>query len=115
MDHKPITNNELEAQKQQHLEGISQWFFADSASKKADEPAARSPDLPDTIKLSPKERLFLRAIYKDKLSVSAAGSLPGINMNKLQAYEYHRKLKKRIKKLLHEMGYENLQSLLSPN
>jgi RNA polymerase sigma factor (sigma-70 family) len=100
---------------QQHLEEIGQWFFADSAPQTNKESTAQSPDIPDVVRLSPKDRLFLRAIYKDNMSITKAGRLPGINMNRLQAYNYHRKLKKQIKQWLHIMGYKNLQSLLTSN
>ena len=104
-----------ESYRRNSLEELGQWFFENSGRHKHDETIARSPDVPDVIKLSPKERLFLRAVYRDGMSVSAAGALPGINLSKWQARSYHRRLKKRIKRSLHEMGYENLKSLLYPN
>ena len=110
-----IADDTAEFYRQKHLEEIGQWFFAGSTPQENDEAIARSPDVPDEIKLSPKERLFLRAIYKDEMSITEAGRLPGINMSRLQAYKYHLKLKKRVKRLLHTMGYKSLQSLLNPN
>ena len=112
---KNIADDTAEPHRQKNLKEIGQWFFANPGPEENDEAIAHAPNVPDAIKLSPKERLFLRAIYKDDMSVTEAGRLPGINMGKLQAYRHHRKLKKRIKTLLHTMGYENLQSLLNPN
>lgn len=112
---KTLNDNTAESENRQHLEEIGQWFFATPTMQKNDETIAPSPDIPDAIKLSPKERLFLRAMYKDGMSVEEAGSLPGVNMSKWQAHGYHRRLRKRIKKLLNTMGYENLQSLLYPS
>ena len=112
---KNIADDTAEPNRQKNLEEIGQWFFANSKPKENDEAIAHAPNMPDAIKLSPKERLFLRAIYKDEMSMTEAGRLPGINMGRIQAYNYHRRLKKRIKTLLHTMGYKNLQSLLNPN
>lgn len=111
---KTLTDDTEESYGQEHLEEIGRWFFAGAGPQENDEASAHAPDVPDAIKLSPKERLFLRAIYKDEMSFSEAGKLPGINMSRLQAYNYHRRLKKRVKELLHAIGYENLQSLLTP-
>ena len=110
-----IADDTAEAYRQQHLEEIGLWFFAGSTPREKAETTARPPDVPDAIKLSPKERLFLRAIYKDGMSITEAGRLPGINMSRIRAYHYHIKLKKQVKQLLHTMGYNNLQSLLNPN
>ncbi len=108
-----IAKDTAKSSQQEHLEEIGQWFFAGSTPKESDEPIARSPDVPDSIQLSPKGRLFLRAVYKDGMSITEAGRLPGINMSRRSAYYYHRKLKKQVKQSLHAMGYQNLQSLLS--
>lgn len=106
-----ITSNTVDLYKQQNLEEIGKWFFA-STPQESNPAATHSIDVPDALKLSSKDRLFLRAMYKDGLSVEKAGRLPGINMGKWQAHGYHRRLKTRIKKLLKTMGYETIQSLL---
>ena len=108
-------DNTVEPYSQIHLKEISQWFFEGTITQEISGTETNLPSVPDEIKLDNKERLFLRAIYKDGLTTEEAGRLPGINMGKWQAYNYHRRLKKRIKKLLNEMGYETLQCLLSPN
>lgn len=104
-----------ESYQHRHLEEIGQWFFPGESSQEMNPVKPIAPDIPDEIKLGCKERLFLRAMYKDGLTVEEAGRLPGINMGKWQAHGYHRRLKKRIKKLLQAMGYETLQSLLYSN
>lgn len=104
-----------ESHKYEHLEEIGQWFFAESAPKENYKKEHISQNIPDKVKLTHKDRLFLRAMYKDGMTAEEAGRLPGINMSKWQAHGYHRRLKVRIKKLLNAMGYENLQSLLHPN
>lgn len=110
--HKAIANSTMESQRQQNLEEIGRWFFAEPESKERSEMETRSLDIPDAIRLSHKERLFLRAIYKDGMTIAEAGCLPGINMGNWQAHAYHRRLRIRIKKLLITMGYQNLRSLL---
>ena len=112
-DNQNITDNTMESH-QQHLKEIGQWFFMSSPTQENNETTAQKPGIPDSIKLSPKERLFLRAIYKDDMTITEAGRLPGINMGKWQAHNYHRRLKGRMKTLLRTMGYETLQSLLYP-
>ncbi|MGK0455860.1 MAG: RNA polymerase sigma factor (sigma-70 family) [Zhongshania aliphaticivorans] len=114
-NNKNTINNTVASYEQQHLEEIGRWFFTGSAPKERDEARSTSSNAPDEIKLNHKERLFLRAMYKEEMTAEEAGLLPGINMNKWQAHGYHRRLKLRIKKLLKTMGYENLQSLLYPN
>lgn len=108
-------NNTLETYKQQYLEEIGNWFFAGSTLNEGDEPEQNLPNVPDKLKLNHKERLFLRAVYKDGMTVEEAGCLPGIDMGKWRAHNYHRQLKVRIKKLLAAMGYQNVQSLLYPS
>ena len=112
---KNIKEDTAEPYRLQDLEEIGQWFFAGTVPQEGNGTETSSPDIPDKIKLNHKERLFLRAMYKDGMTAEEAGRLPGINMGKWQAHSYHRRLKKRIKKLLNEMGYGNLQSLLNPN
>ncbi len=107
-----ITDSTVELHRQQNLEEIGRWFFADAAPQENNEMAIPTSEIPDAVKLGPKERLFLRAVYKDGMTIAEAGRLPGINMSKWQADAYHRKLKTQIRKLLNTMGYETLQSLL---
>ena len=114
-NNKNAVNNTVESYKQEHLEEIGQWFFAGPGPKEKDAKGSTSANIPDKIKLTHKDRLFLRAMYRDGMTVEEAGRLPGINLGKWQAHSYHRRLKIRIKKLLSAMGYENLQSLLYPN
>ena len=109
---KNAVNDTMESYRQQHLEEISQWFFAGYLPNEKDVTASIMPNIPDKIRLTHKERLFLRAMYKEGMTIEEAGSLPGFNMKKWQAHGYHRRLKKRVKKLLEAMGYETLQSLL---
>ena len=101
-----------ESELQLHLKEISQWFFAASMSKEIDETQPKLPNIPDKLKLTHKERLFLRAIYKEGMTAQEAGRMPGFNMGKWQSYNFHRRLKSRVKKLLRAMGYESLNSLL---
>ena len=112
---KNAINNTVESYKQEHLEEIGQWFFAEPGPKGKDAKGSTLEKIPDKIKLTYKDRLFLRAMYKDGMTAEEAGRLPGINLGKWQAHGYHRRLKIRIKKLLRVMGYENLQSLLYPS
>ena len=114
LNNKNADINTMESHRQLHLKEIGQWFFAGTAPQN-DEATPTLPDIPDKIKLSHKERLFLRAMYKDGMSAEEAGRLPGINMGKWQAHGFHRRIKARIKKLLKVMGYESLQSLLYSN
>jgi len=109
---KDIMENTMELSRQQNLEEIGRWFFSDLAQAKNTEVLDQSSGIPDAVKLDHKERLFLRAVYKEGMSVAEAGRLPGINMSLWKAHSYHRKLKVRVRKILNEMGYENLQSLL---
>ena len=108
-------NNTVEFYKQEHLEEIGRWFFASSEPDGKDASETPAPEIPDKLKLTHKDRLFLRAMYKDGMTAEEAGRLPGINIGKWQAHGYHRRLKGRVKKLLKAMGYENIQSLLYPN
>ncbi len=112
---KNAINDMVESNIQQHLEEIGQWFFASPLPNEEETTIHAASNIPDAVKLDHKERLFLRAMYKEGMTAEEAGQLPGFNMGKWQAHNYHRKLKKRIKKLLEMMGYKNLQSLLYPN
>ena len=112
---KNVVNDTMESYSQQHLEEIGQWFFAGYMPHEEEKKVSTASNVPDEAKLNHKERLFLRAIYKEGMTAEEVGRLPGFNMGKWQAHNYHRRLKKRIKKLLKAMGYENLQSLLYPS
>ena len=114
-DYENAIDETVESYKQQSLNEIGQWFFADSGSDEKGEAVSTLSHIPDKIRLSHKERLFLRAIYKDGMTAEEAGSLPGLNMGKWQAHGHHQRLKRRIKKLLKAMGYKDLQSLLHPD
>ena len=107
-----INGSTVELHRQQNLKEIGQWFFAGPTPQEDNEAATQPSEIPAAVKLDHKERLFLRAIYKDGMAPAEAGRLPGINLGKWQAYAYHRRLKTQIRKLLNTMGYETLQSLL---
>jgi DNA-directed RNA polymerase specialized sigma24 family protein len=63
------------------------------------------------LKLSAEDRLFLKTIYLEGLSVSRAGDCLGINAN--QAHGKHRRLMTKIHKAIETVGLENeLKSLL---
>lgn len=111
-DNESTADDTGNSYRQQHLDEIGHWFFAEFLPEEKSQNPPASLEIPEKIKLNPKERLFLRAMYKEGMTVEEAGGLPGINMGKWQAHGYHRRLKRRIKKLLDSMGYENLQSLL---
>ncbi len=98
---------------QRDLEQVIAGILSADGEASADDTDLRQR-LRAQLRLSSKERLFLRAIYFNDLSAGQAGALPGMAMNKNQANSLHRRLLDRLADAFKQAGaYGELQGLVS--